>query len=191
MVKLSIVLTAWEGDCDDVRKVVQCLHNQTDKRFELVPVFRGCQRAHKWVSGFSPFIYTTGEDASPFGGNAERAVGTMKATGDYVCWVSADNLLYPNFVATHMANFDAGAEVSIVNTDYWGRNYYCGVFPQSLELRKVDLLNFALRTDLAREVKAFSADLKTWESDWAVLERAMKDRIVSWNRESPACAAHF
>lgn len=189
--RLSIVLTAWDGDCDDVRKVVQCLHNQTCKDFELIPVFRGCQRAHKWVSGFSSRIYLTGDNAAEFKGNAEMAVGTRLATGAYVCWVSADNLLYPNFVAEHMRNMLTGRAVSIVNTDYWSREHYCGVFPQGLEFQKVDKLNFALSTPLAQSEKAFLADLKTWESDWAVLERAMKTGSVSWDRNSPTCAAHF
>lgn len=186
--KLSIVLTAWDGDCDDVRKVVQCLHNQTCKDFELIPVLRGCQKAHKWVSGFSRLIYTTGDDAAPFKGNAERAVGLRVATGDYVCWVSADNLLYPNFVESHLR---CTADVSVVNIDYWSREHYCGVFPQALELRKVDLLNFAVRTELAKSEEAFLRDLNVWESDWAVLERAMKTGSVSWDRNSPTCAAHF
>lgn len=184
---LSIVLTAYEKDVNRIPAVLECLRAQTDKNYELIPVIKGTPPPAKWFAGVCEQVYTT--EPNPTMGNFERRHGLICATGDKVCWVSADNLLFPDFVEQHNR---CRNQISIVNTHYWNAEGYCGVFPRELALCSVDLLNFALDRELAYRVDAFnSREYMLWETDWAALDRAMKLGVTEWNTDAPPCAVHL
>lgn len=191
---LSIVLTAYSGDVRDVRKVLQCLHQQTYKDYEVIPVLKldedEANRLHlsDWFDGIANTVYIMPPLGDSTGGNAQRRMGLKHATGEYICWVSADNLLYPDFVEQHSK---CNSDVSIVNIDYW-KDTRWGVLPRKLAVSNVDLLNFAMRRSLALTIDAFNAgDCKIWECDWVVLDRALRSGSHHWDETATTCAAHF
>lgn len=101
-------------------------------------------------------------------GNVSRHAGLKFATGDYVCWINHDNLIAPDYLATHAANIaQSPGCVSVVGIDYWRGGVCHGPFPRALSRSRIDLLNFSVPTTLARQVQAFGpANQERYAADW-------------------------
>lgn len=101
-------------------------------------------------------------------GNSLRRLGRDSAVGDYLCFLSHDCLLHPDYLAAHAMNFHCGAGVSVVGTQHWSVPpgsaatacpIYCGTLPKSppetAGESQIDLTNMAFRTDAARACNIF------------------------------------
>lgn len=127
-------------------------------------------------------------------GNPERHIALQNAKGKFITWLSADNVVYADWLLNHWANFAGNMSgISLVNIHYWRPEFgLASVLPKVLTRGYVDLLNFALPVGLARRVDAFGSWVEQEScSDWFVLERCMKEALVVWRRDQPPCAAHF
>ena len=137
-----------DGEHPRVRQAVDHLRErvpETTHNVTLVPMFGPQGRVGKY-------------------GNPLRRRGLELARGRYVCWVNHDNLLHPGFLKAHMRNFEDQPEgVSLVNVDYFTQEmYYMGKTPrgwrgiEALEAGDLDLLNFAVPAQAAREHGLFA-----------------------------------
>ena len=199
--RFTIGVQCYDRDVDDLRKVITCLRRQTVQDFECIITWKtGTYDTIKRneVDSFTidfpqaqNKVYIT--DPNPTMGSVERYNALHHATSPYIAWVSADNLVFDDFVAQHLANFETRCDISIVNTDYWTTRGFAGQFPRAVEFQCIDLLNFAMTTELARRIEAFAVrDALIYESDWSVLDRAIKSGAkLMWKRGARCCAAHF
>lgn len=189
----SIILGAYSGDVAKIRYALNGLRQQTVGSFEVIVTLKGCTQLdlpERMLHQPMAFLECLDND---FHGNPERHRGLQEACGKFVTWLSADNIVYPQWLENHLANFAQAADVtSVVNTDYWlPKEGYKGVLPISLTPGGIDLLNFALPIEMARDVDAFGErDRNETCSDWKVFARCQYP-AVTWVQNQPPCAAHF
>lgn len=124
-------------------------------------------------------------------GNRGRAWGLDWARGDRVVWVNHDNLIGPDYLAAHAAAAarSPGA-VTVVEIELWQKGRYRGRYPKGLRRSRIDLLNYSLPVDVARQVAAFGPEMeREYAADGTVFEAAAAIAPVEWER---ICAgAHF
>jgi glycosyltransferase involved in cell wall biosynthesis len=190
---LSIIVTTYDGDFKFLPHCINGLMHQECKEFEVLVIGKNLTLAQvanvaKPVCKKEQIIVTPNTD---YWGNPERYIGLNKAKGRYITWLSADNLVYPNYVKNHLTNFNGLDCISIINTDHWKDGYW-GVLPTRLQLGSMDMLNFALPTKLAKEIDAFGPHMyHEYTMDWPVFRKASKLAPVHWDKTQPVCAAHF
>lgn len=193
---LSVVLTTYPGDYKCFAAACNALRRQTCRDFEVIAVVKG--------SGFDPypslssigapigFRYSPDNDTM---GDRERQLGLWYCERPWVAFLSADNLVYPDFVARHVKQLAyRTCCVSVVNIDYYRDGRFDGVYPKQAEIakEKIDLTNFALPTEVARRLDCFGDWCDRKCSDWDSLDRVLADGVaVAWDRGAPPCAAHF
>lgn len=204
MPKFSVILSHYWGDWHFIGHAFQCLENQICKDFEVILMGQCREESDfQWATNhinnsipnmtFPHSVHLSKTDG--FWGNTERGHGLQHATGEYVVWLNGDNLVYPNWLSNHLENFAVNKDpISLINIDWWqwGRNK--GKLPVEIRYGGVDLLNFAMTTELARKSDAFGLWIQhVLTSDWHVLEKAIlqEKATLYWNRDQPVCAAHF
>jgi hypothetical protein len=124
-------------------------------------------------------------------GNVGRHAGLQLATGDAVCWFNHDNLITPDYLATHAALQQAqpGA-ISIVGIDYWRDGVCHGVFPRRIAAGHLDLLCYSLPVTLARQIDAFGPAMQTiYAADWHTFQAARNHAPVI--QSSTIAGVHF
>lgn len=184
---LSVVVTAYEADAHLLDRAANGLVRQTDRDFEVVcvtrgvapgaaEVFRGCGFAWRWLPS----------EPNDRRGDVERRAGLECAKGDKVTWLSADNAVYPGYVATHNR-----PGVVVANIDFWRGHRYRGLMPRALRRGYFDLTCFSLPRDAALQADAFGPWCDLAHSDWDTFERASRGRPVTWDRTAPPVAVHF
>jgi hypothetical protein len=73
--------------------------------------------------------------------------------------------------------------VSVVDIDLWKQDRYYGRYPRRLAASKIDLLCFAVPTELARRVDAFGgASSRVYAADWLTFDACRKLAPVERNR---------
>lgn len=109
-------------------------------------------------------------------GNVGRNFALQHARGDYVCWVNHDNLISPRYLVAHAENIaKTPGCLSIVDIDLWEQDRYRGVFPQRFARSRIDLLNFAIPLETARQVNAFGGKSShIYAADWITFNACRK-----------------
>jgi glycosyltransferase involved in cell wall biosynthesis len=198
--KFTVVLSSYTNDLNFLPRSLGCLKYQEHEDYEVIVTIKAskvlydravsdCFSKGKWVQAI-PFIHC--QDNST-GGNRERALALTQAKGDYITWLSADNVMFPNWLSTHNSQIKPNC-ISIVNTHHWSPAGYAGILPSDLAYGCVDLINFSLPVSLARSIDAFGkGDELDMSSDWAVLSRAIlhKQGEVIWDRTRMPVGCHF
>ncbi len=193
---ISVILGSHSQDVHFLPHALAGLMNQEFKDFELVVTMKSGTGVVPDVTGKysntlpARYYYLPANDT---GGNRERRFGLHVAQGRYVAWLSADNLVYPNWLSNHARNIaERDGAASVINTHHWHRGGYQGVMPGSLECGRIDLLNFALPTGLARRTDAFGpATEYAITSDWFAFEPCARESGAVWHPDQPVCACHF
>jgi glycosyltransferase involved in cell wall biosynthesis len=193
----TVVVTVCEKDQVFLPRALTCLLNQSFRDFETVVVVDGEER----LSPYDPaalcektvparVVYRPRSRTTGF---RERNHSLGLARGDYVAWLSADNLAYPNWLQNHRDNLaEVPGAVSVVNIQYWQRQDYWGVLPRALAYGWLDLLNYTLPAGLARRANVFGPDAENVpHADWIAFERCSREAPVVWHRDQPVCACHF
>lgn len=193
MPQFSIIITTYQHDANYLPRIVQCLINQTLQDFETIVMVDG-------TLNFNPeqitrnvkarVIYTPKVNTCGF---RQRAEGITHATGKYLVWLNADNLIYRDYLQSHGNNFAKSPDcVSVVNIHYWLTHDYWGVLPRQLACGHVDLLNYSLPKELAIKVNAFGThEEHIPEADWHTLNRARHLAPVEWDHTQPPVGCHF
>jgi len=129
-------------------------------------------------------------------GNVARNTGTHEATGRYICWVNHDNLIFPDYLKRHMSNFREmkdGNGISVVPIDLKSKGNHLGRYPKGrLRLGGIDLLNFAMPTNVAQEIDAFGEKhAHVYEADWLLFQRASQTLPVRIDECQTPAGIHF
>ena len=135
-------------------RVLTGLMNQTYKSFEVIVIVNGetplrPYDPHELCRQTIPaqVVYRPRSETD---GHRERHHALTLAKGMYIVWVSADNLVYPNWLHNHYTNASQNlGAISVVNIQYWRNQVYRGQLPRSLAVGEMDLLNYALPLELA------------------------------------------
>src|SRR4029453_9951880 len=133
----SVVITVYEKDQIFLPRAMTGLLNQSFRDFEVIVVVDGetplapydpkhiCDKSLPAAIVYRPRSNTIGF--------RERHFSLQIARGEYVVWLNADNLVFPNWLQNHRENVERhpGA-ISVVNIQYWQRQNYWGVLPTGL-----------------------------------------------------------
>lgn len=193
----SVVVTVYDKDQIFLPRVATGLLNQTFKDFEVIVVVDGEERLREYdperVFGKTVPATVVYQPRSGTLGYRERHHSLKLVRGEYVAWLNGDNLVFPNWLQCHHENVTSSpGAISVVNTQYWLKQEYWGVLPRSLTFTNIDLLNYALPTDLARRMSVFGPDTeREHHADWLAFESCTREAPVIWNRDQPVCACHF
>lgn len=186
-----------------VPRAVACVLNQELASWELLIVVDGAvpedekERFDRLLtsarSGFPRHRIEVFETPRAEGcwGNRARRFALSQARSDYIAWVNHDNLIFPNFLATHAANIARSPGcVSVVDIDYWRDERRQGRFPRALARSRIDLLNFAVPVEVAREVDAFGEAMeRVYAADWLTYRACAARRPVE--RVCTVTGVHF
>lgn len=194
MPQFSVILTTYQNDSHYLPHMVQCLLNQTFKDFETILMVDG-------DLSFNPepivrhlnakVIFTPKANTCGF---RQRHDAIERAAGQYLVWLNVDNLIYPNYLQAHADNFASNPQaISVVNIHYWLKHDRWEPLPNSwITCGRVDLLNYSLSKELAKQVNAFgSHEEHIPEADWLTLERAMGIAPIVWDKNQPPVGCHF
>jgi glycosyltransferase involved in cell wall biosynthesis len=193
-IKFSIIMSAWE-DWADLRNAMACVRLQQYQNWELIvvcdgqPTTEAAKIYHKVRKrmGHHRVEIVIADRVEGIWGNRARSIGLDYCTGDYVCWVNHDNVIFPTYLQRHFDNIAGAKEggefgpISVLNIDTWvitsrGSHRYCGVFPEETpRLGGFDLMCMAIPLDLARKVDAFGGSMeRIHHADWLIYEAASK-----------------
>jgi glycosyltransferase involved in cell wall biosynthesis len=108
MSKVSIIVPFY--NCSYINHAIESLVNQTYKNIEIVVVNDG---SDKFTEKIEPYLSHIRYFEKENGGTASALnMGIRYATGDYICWLSSDDIYYPEktevqlaFMKEHKANF--------------------------------------------------------------------------------------
>ncbi len=196
------VVTSLFGGFDLLARMGACLVAQRHSDWEWVVVIdggdpdevkqvRALQREFALQAPHQPLRVFSVPRAEGCYGNVARQFGLQQATGRYVCWVNHDNLIWPDYLTTHAVAFERdAAAISVVDIWLWkgGRNH--GRFPRGFARSQIDLLCWAMPTELARTVDAFSsAEAQEYAADWGCFDRAR--RLARVEHTSHVVGVHF
>lgn len=195
--RFSVVVTVHAGDQIFLPRAMTGLLNQTHTDFEVIVVVDGEEPLRPYdpghVCGRTVPATVVYRPRSRTIGFRERHHALGLAAGEYIAWLNADNLVYPNWLACHRENLaDRPGAISVVNIQYWLRQDYWGVLPTALAYGCLDLLNYALPLDLARRANVFGpAEEGIPHADWLAFERCARQAAVVWRPDQPVCGCHF
>lgn len=193
----TVAITVYAQDQIFLPRAMTGLLNQSFKDFEVIVLVDGeaplipydpAQICAKTLPGQVVYLPQSGTI-----GFRERHHSLRLANGEYIAWLNADNLVYPNWLQNHYDNIRvAPGAISVVNIQYWQRQSFWGVLPTALAYGHLDLLNYALPTGLAKRLGVFGPDVERIpHADWIAFERCSNEASVIWNREQPVCACHY
>src|SRR6478609_1107462 len=114
MLKVSVIVPFF--NCPFISHALDSLLNQTYNDIEIIVINDGStQYKEKIIPYLDKIIYTEKEN----GGTASALnVGIKLATGDYICWLSSDDIYYPQKIALQL-------EFMIINNALFSHtNYY-------------------------------------------------------------------
>lgn len=117
-------------------------------------------------------------------GNVARHRALELARGEYVCWVNHDNLIASDYLEAHRENIHAEPGcLSVVDIDLWKQDRYHGVYPRRFAASNIDLLNFAVPLETARQVQAFGPAMQQiYAADWHTFAACRKRLTIRHNR---------
>jgi glycosyltransferase involved in cell wall biosynthesis len=132
----SVVITVYDKDQLFLPRAMTSLLNQTFEDFEVLIMVDG----ETPLSPYDPKeVCSRTLPAQVFYGPRSNTIGFRErnrsltlAKGQYIAWLSVDNLVYPNWLLNHYANVrDAPGAISVVNIQYWLKQNYWGVLPRA------------------------------------------------------------
>lgn len=114
MLKVSVIVPFF--NCPFISHALDSLLNQTYNDIEIIVINDGStQYKEKIIPYLDKIIYTEKEN----GGTASALnVGIKLATGDYICWLSSDDIYYPQKIALQLEF------MTINNALFSHTNYY-------------------------------------------------------------------
>lgn len=199
--KFSIITSAF-GVWGDVRKLIGCVAAQYHHDWEMVIVcdgrpddcvYRAIRVCPQSVRDKISVIEQE-KSATPYG-NLARNRGLERCSGDYVCWVNHDNIIFPNYLSGHAANIEsAGMDcVSVLPIEYWSCKRYVKRIPSANEDMKIDLLCSAMPLSLAKEINAFGGWYeRRLHSDWYIVwDAAKRVPVVRADASAEVFGIHF
>ncbi|HBU85992.1 MULTISPECIES: glycosyltransferase [Paenibacillus] len=111
--RVSIVIPFY--NCPYVPQAIQSALNQTYTDVEIIIVNDGSTRHAELLQPYLPYIYVLGKSN---GGTASALNhGIRHASGDYIAWLSSDDLLYPDKIR-HQVEFMQRENVLISHTNF-------------------------------------------------------------------------
>ncbi|WP_413373352.1 glycosyltransferase [Paenibacillus taichungensis] len=111
--RVSIVIPFY--NCPYVPQAIQSALNQTYTDVEIIIVNDGSTRHEELLKPYLPYIYVLGKSN---GGTASALNhGIRHASGDYIAWLSSDDLLYPDKIR-HQVEFMQRENVLISHTNF-------------------------------------------------------------------------
>lgn len=195
-INFTVVVTGYRGDFHLLPHCVNALIRQSMQGFETIIVLKDehMRKIPRCIAALTRKGVLFTNETDTFGNN-ERHLGMLEASGDYVAWVNADNLVYPDWIANHAKCFEQHGSnaISVVNCHYWGKDGYAGILPRSLQFAEMDLINFALPIGVAREIDAFGVvgGGDDMGSDSHVFDAACAYATPRWDKNQQPCCAHF
>jgi glycosyltransferase involved in cell wall biosynthesis len=181
--KFSIIMSVWQP-WDYTRHALASLIPQIHKDWELILVADGEMSpvVDIFIRAFSHWperriVTVNSPRVEGIWGNRARRLGLDYCEGDYVCWVNHDNVVFPDYLSSHVRNIEKTPGcLSVVNLECWVKSRYYGIFPNGEpRLTKIDLMNFAMPLEIARQVDAFGPAMeKIHHADWISYEAASK-----------------
>jgi len=114
MSQISIIVLFY--NCSHINQALDSLINQTCKDIEIIVVNDGStQYAEKIIPYLDKIKYIEKEN-----GEAESAlnIGIEHATGDYFCWLSSDDIYYPEKTEVQLA-FMKEQKAMFIHTNYY------------------------------------------------------------------------
>lgn len=178
--KFSIVMTVFEKH-DLVRTAIQCVCDQTYGDWELLIYVDGDMtefithvvRNARTENRIQIIHYP--QSRKTFG-NQARHRGMNEATGDYIVWYGHDNIIYPEYLNAHRANFEQDSHcISVVPIQHW-HSFVCkGTMPREYKIGNIDLLCFSMSLTTASKTNAFGPKFETiYAADWFAFDEARK-----------------
>jgi glycosyltransferase involved in cell wall biosynthesis len=211
MTTFSIVLTYYK-DPEKLSRALYCLSQQTYAFFEVITVFDGEDPVAKLIyeqfcnkkqdARFKPVI-SPPRDADAAYGNAIRRTAMDYCCNDYIIWYSHDCLIDKDYLQTHADQIDGDQCISIVSQEHFtwwdhpqGWTLYreglpCTADPAALRMGQIDLLNFALPTDVARRWAWREEHQLRYEADWFTLWDCMQGSELPVRISDKVVCAHF
>ncbi len=193
--QFTVVITVHEGDCKFLPHALDCLMNQKFKDFNLIIMVDGESLSYDPVKASHNSVpaevhYTPKTNTCGF---RQRNLSLPYCTGEYSVWLNVDNLIYSNYLANHYSNIKKMPGcISVVNLHYWHQDNYYDHLPKGFTCGGIDLLNYALPSELARKIDAFGRDIENQSvADWLTLQQAMQHAPVVWHKDQELCGAHF
>ena len=180
---VTVVMTVFETWALFPR-ALECVLSQSEREWELLVVSDGpCDASvhaairstrARWRGRRVEVCET--ERADGCWGNRGRALGLALARGERIVWVNHDNLIAPEYLATHVA-LDARRPgcVGVVDIELWQQGRSRGRYPRGYRTSRIDLLNYSLPVGLAREIDAFGPGMeREYAADGRVFEEAAR-----------------
>jgi glycosyltransferase involved in cell wall biosynthesis len=142
-------------------------------------------------------------------GNALRRLGRDSAAGDYLCFLSHDCLLHPDYLMAHARGLRGGAGVSVVGQRFWSQSREQSVNevqsnddwltcvghfptrpPEQAVHGDIDLTNMAFSTEAAKRCDIFSVGADTvYAADFLSFHRVRESYPLAY--DSRELAVHF
>lgn len=191
----SVVISTYEPHNHFIARVLFMLAQQTCRDFEALIVQDGKDAsplesyARQVQAHYDLNVSVSRLLPSPFG-NETRRFGAQMARGDYVVWLSADNLILPNYLQQHADNIAAQPGcVSVVNVDWWQKGKFGGTMPTGLGHGEVDLLCWSCPAAIARQLDVFKSENR--DADGEAFTACSQNAAVVWNVDWPVAGCHF
>ena len=127
MVKLTIIIPCYNAE-PYINELLDCLNKQITKEVEVIIVDDGSRVP--FVSGYSwaKVLYQDNGGAS-----AARNLGLDYATGEYVAFIDADDLVADNYIETILAKIDEGFDYCYLSWRTLPGGWVCDVKLNSIE----------------------------------------------------------
>lgn len=212
MKTFSIVLTYYE-DPENLSRALYCLSQQTYEDFEVIPFFDGPDAkaefmyrqfcAKKNDDRFRPAVIVPTTKLGSHHGNDIRHAAMAYCHKDYIIWYGHDCLIDKDYLQTHAEQIKDDRCISVVSQEHftwWDHMQSWTLYretlprtmdPSSLRMAKVDLLNFALPADVAREWAWRKEHRKKYEADWFTLWDCMQGSGLPVRISDKVVCAHF
>ena len=185
------VITSTHNRLESLKESVNSIMNQTYQNWEYFIVSDGYDSRVRW------FIKSLNEKRikylftleTQYVGYLQRNLALKFASGKYVFCVDDDNIIYSDYIEKMVNSFvseDIGYVICQIKYDGIGILY-----PQlPFQLNKIDMLNYMVRTSLARRVKGWVP--YDYQSDFKLISKISKiskgnflPEVLGWHRTLP------
>lgn len=197
--KFSVLMSAWHP-YELLEHAIACVEHQTHGEWELIVGSDGemPKRYKRIVNLFrarlkdSVRLVEFQRKEGCYGNHVRREL-MAHASGEYVVWVNHDNIIFPDYLQSHVENINESPGcVSVVPITLRVGGQSKGLWPAAIRIGRIDLLNFAIPLSLAREVNAFAVhEERVYAADWHVVGRSiLRSKLIKSSRRSPV-GIHF
>lgn len=158
-VRISFVMPCYVGTPGDIHLIGRALESvltQTDKRCEVVMVHDGySEKGQSIADGYKPifrkagigFKYLSVPYRGERGGHAACRTGMEIASGEFICLLNGDNIVYPEYVETMYQPYYDVVFGHVLMKDVCGMPIMTGY---DLIRGYIDRLNYCVRREIAK-----------------------------------------